>query len=106
MVPFDDLIPEEREDFVFRLTTIEVDNISKIDHTLGNGALINRSQSSCSMLIRQNDHINGLLQLMSFLPSAEMGFIAPLKNQVNVSYEEGDKEIPLYIVRAQGTKGW
>ena len=56
------------------------------DISLRNGAIINSTHSSCHIVILQNDHVNGLFQIMNHLPK---GKYLPMKQSLHIWVKEG-----------------
>ena len=99
----DELVPELDEDFVVMLTSATADD-NQTSSTPTSGASIDSSRAASNITVLENDYPFGLIQFVTSPPSPG-DQIPPAISMPEVSADESDGAITVYVVRSQGNLG-
>lgn len=99
----DELVPELDEDFVVMLTSATADD-NQTSSTPTSGASIDSSRAASNITVLENDYPFGLIQFVTSPPSPG-DRIPPAISMPEVSVDESDGTITVYVVRSQGNLG-
>jgi len=99
----DELVPELDEDFVVILTSATADD-NQTSSTPTSGASIDSSRAASNITVLENDYPFGLIQFVTSPPSPG-DRIPPAISMPEVSVDESDGAITVFVVRSQGNLG-
>lgn len=99
----DETVPELNEDFIVVLTSAVADD-NQTSSTPSSGASIDASRSQSMLTVTENDFPYGVLQFATSTPvpgqPITLAMVMP-----EITVEESDGMVTVYVVRAQGTVG-